>query len=232
MDDPRDLWARAVRPRAAFRQRALEAPGLGEALRGMLLLRVPLAFLELVLGYMGFSALYARLASADSDIWTFILQQVPDANPAELHAALARLPAAPGLHAVLPWMVLAAPLASLSFWLHDAAFDHMALGLLGGLKNRRGFRASLVADAEALKAGALGAAAGLLVHLPGAGLGTGLLLAPVGAWFWILRGYALAAWHDCPPWKGVAATLVHVVLVVVWLFLLLLACLIMVLVIV
>lgn len=230
MESLRELWARARRPTEAFRARALEAPTLAASVKDLLLLRAPLAFLGLVLGYLSFSGLYTRLVSPESEVWTTILRQLPETvDPAELRAALANLPAAPGLHALLPWMVLLAPVAVLGLWLHDATFDHMALWLLGGLRERRGFRASLVADAEALKVGALGAAAALLGDLPVVGFAFGLLLLPVAVYFWILRGYALAAWHGCPPWKGVTATLVHVVLVGVWLFLMILACLLMVL---
>ncbi|BDU71029.1 hypothetical protein [Mesoterricola silvestris] len=225
MEPVRNLWERALRPGEGFRQRAREAPALGASLKELLLLRSPLAFLGMVLGYLSFSSLYARLISPESDLWTRILPQLPETvDPAELRAALANLPAAPGLHALLPWMAALAPVAVLGLWLHDATFDHMALWLLGGLRERRGFRASLVADAEALKVGALGAAAALLAELPGVGFVLGLALLPVAAYFWILRGYALAAWHGCAPWKGVVATLVHVALVGVWLGLLILAC--------
>ena len=230
MEPLRQLWERAVRPRDGFRERALEAPALAASVKELLLLRAPLAFLGLVLGYLSFSDLYTRLASPDSEVWTRILQQLPEAvDPAELRGALAVLPAAPGLHALLPWLVLLAPVAVLGLWLHDATFDHMALWMLGGLGRKRGFRASLVADAEALRVGALGAAASLLTDLPGAGLVFSVLLAPVAIWFWILRGYALAAWHGCPVWKGIAATLLHVVLAGVWVLLLVVACVVMVL---
>jgi hypothetical protein len=37
-------------------------------------------------------------------------------------------------------------------------------------------------------------------------------LALVNLWFWGLRGFALAARHGCPPWKGVAATGLHLAL--------------------
>jgi hypothetical protein len=70
--------------------------------------------------------------------------------------------------------------------------------------------------------GALGAALGLVGELPGSGWGLGLLLAPVAAWFWFLRGYALSAWHGCPLWKGLLATVLNVVLAL-GMFLLLLA---------
>ena len=229
MEPLRVLWERAVRPAGAFRQRALEAPGLWDSLGQMLLLRGPIAFLGSIFAYVSFAGFYARLASPDSEVWRFILAQAPESlDPADLNAALARLPELPTLHQMLPWLAMLAPLAVLSLWLHDATFDHMGLWLLRGLKERKGFRASLVADAEALKVGALGAAVGLLADLPGTGLALGLLLAPVAIYFWILRGYALAAWHGCPPWKGVVATLLNIVLAGAMVGAMLLACLVMV----
>jgi hypothetical protein len=219
------LWDRVRHPERAFQERAREAPPLGEAVGGMLLLRAPLTFVGLVLGYLSFAAIYARLSTPDSDIWRFILQRLPETmDPGELNAALAGLPVAPSLYQMLPWLAMLAPLAVLSLWLHDATFDHLALWVLGGLGARRGFRASLIADAEALKVGAFGAALGLLGDVPLAGLAFSVLLLPVAVYFWILRGFALAAWHGCPPWKGVVATLLHVVLVLLWMGLLVLAC--------
>ncbi len=223
------LWERARHPEKAFRDRAAEAPPLVESLKGLLAWRAPVAFLGMVIGYLEFGDLYARLVNPDGAFWTGILQAVPlDLDPRELRSALAELPPLPGLHGLLPWMVLLAPLAVLSIWVHDATFDHIALWMLGGLKSRKGFRASLSADAEALQVGVLGAAAGLLGSVPGVGWILAILLLPVAAYFWVLRGWALAAWHGCPVWKGVLATILHVVLVGVTAILLLVACLIMV----
>ena len=219
------LWHRAVHPVEAFGQRAREAPELREAVKGMLLARTPVSFLGLVLGYVGFGGLYGRLADPQGEFWTAVVKAAPDfVDPAELKTALAQLPVLPSLHDALPWLLLMAPVMILSVWLHDAAFDHMGLWLAGGLKTRRGVRATLVADAEALQVGVLGAAVGLLGDLPAAGLTVALLLAPVALYFWVLRGFALAAWHGCPPWKGVVATLLHVVLVIVMLVVFLVLC--------
>lgn len=225
------LWTRAIHPRRGFLDKAEEAPALGQAVGEMMLLRSPLAFVGLLLTYAGFTTTYARLTSPTSEVWTFILKQAPESlDPAELTAALAKLPDLPSMYQMLPWMAMAAPLLVLSLWLHDATFDHLGLWLLRGLGTRRGFRASLVADAEALKVGALGAALALVGEVPGTGLGLTLLLLPVAVYFWIMRGYALAAWHGCPPWKGVVATLLNVVLAVVLVGACLLACVVMLLV--
>jgi len=72
------IWSRAVRPRQGFLDRAAEAPALKEALRGLLVLRAPLAFLELALGYWSFSALYEKLASPEGGFWERVLSQLPE----------------------------------------------------------------------------------------------------------------------------------------------------------
>jgi hypothetical protein len=40
----------------------------------------------------------------------------------------------------------------------------------------------------------------------------------VAVYVWVLRGFALAAWHGCPIWKGVLATLLHGLLMAVLVF--------------
>lgn len=219
------LWGRAIRPARGFQDRCREAPPLRASVRGLLLLNTPLAFLGMVLSYLGFQGLYGRLADPGSAFWAQVLAALPEPpDPQALREALAQLPALPGLARALPALVLLAPVVVLGEWLHDATFDHLGLWLLGGLKLRRGFRASLAADAEALKVAALGAAVGLVGKLPGAGCAVPLLLAPVAVYFWLLRGHALAAWHGCPAWKGLAATVLNVVLAVAMVLALLALC--------
>jgi hypothetical protein len=209
----RTLWRRARSPEREFRSRAAEQPTLGDAVRGLLLARTLPAFLALVLNYAGFQALYGRLTRMEGPLFQMLWDNLPDTvNPADVRAAFHGLPPLPSWSHVLPWLAVLAPLGILSLWLHDAVWDHSCLWLLRGLKARKSFRLSLVADAEALKVGALGAAVGLLGDLPLAGCLFSILLAPVGIYFWVLRGIALAAWHDCPVWKGVVATLLHALL--------------------
>ena len=225
MEELRRLWARTLRPAEGFRQRALEAPGLWDALWELLLWRSPITFVGSILGFVSFGTLYGHVADPESSLWRTILAAFPEGmDKAELASALARLPELSTLHQMLPWLAMLAPIMVASLWLHDATFDHMGLWLLGGLREKRGFRASLVADAEALKVGAIGAAAGLLADLPGLGLFLTVLLVPVALWFWALRGYALAAWHGCPPWKGVVATFLGVFLAGLMLLVMVLAC--------
>jgi len=210
MEPLRALWERALAPAEGFRRRAAAAPALGAAVRDLLAVRTPPALAALVLGYAGFLRIYGRVTRMEGPLWDLVLARLPDGmNPDDLRAALAGLPALPGWGRVLPWLVLLAPAGVLSLWLHDAAWDHLALWLLRGTRGPRAFRATLVADAEALKVGVIGAVAGLLKALPGAGPGLTVALLPVGVYFWILRGHALAAWHGCPAWKGVLASLLH-----------------------
>jgi hypothetical protein len=207
------LRDRALHPGRAFQERAARKVPLGAAVEEMLILRTPVAFLSLILTYTGFASLYARVADPGSDFWRTILAQLPDAmDPGDLARILASLPPLPSLPRMLVPLAFLAPLGILSLWLHDATFDHAALWLLGGLKGRRSFRTTLAADADALKVAVFGAALALIGDLPGTGILVAFLLAPVAVYFWIIRGYALAAWHGCPPWKGIAATVLNVVL--------------------
>jgi len=207
------LWRRALSPAVGFRERAAEEPTLGSSLRFLFLVRTPLTFASLLLEYWGIRAAYHSLRGMEGETGTLLSRFLPEAmSAAELRAALAELPLLPELRQVIPWLVLTTPLLVLGLWLHDAVWDHGCLWMLRGVKPERGFRASLIAEAEALSVGSLGAAAGLLSALPVLGNWLALPLAALGLWFWILRGFALAAWQECPVWKGIAATLLHAVL--------------------
>lgn len=205
-------WAAALRPWRAFPARAAEAPGLGEALGRMLLLRTPPTYLAALLGFSAFAGIWRQL-----QVWEGPIPKALEPHLGSgLHAgdlqATAHLLPLPSLGTVALVLLAAAPLGVLSLWLHDAVWDHGCLWLLGAHPSRAGFRASAIADAEALASGSLGLAVGLLGLVPGLGLVLALPLMAVDGWFWIQRGFALAAWHRCPTWKGVAATLLHAVL--------------------
>ena len=204
------LLNRAFAPEQGFRARAAEEPALAEAFGRLLGFRTPPAFLALVLGYAAFRAFYGGLLRMEGPLFDYLWANLPESvNAADVRSAFQALPPLPPWNHVLPWFLLLAPLGVLSLWLHDAMWDHLGLWMLKGLKAPRTFRLSLVADAEALTVGVLGAALGLLANLPGAGYRVKILLLPVGIYFWVLRGFALAAWHGCPVWKGVVATLLH-----------------------
>jgi hypothetical protein len=220
------LWKRAWAPEIGFRRRAAERPALGAAVKELLWVRSGPALAGMCLGWLAFAGAYGRITRAEGPLWDMVWSRLPDQmNPAELKAVLQNLPPLPGWWRVLPWCVLLAPVLVLSLWLHDAVWDHLSLWLLRGLGRPRSFRTTLVAEAEALKVGVIGALAGLFKHL---GLAFSVLLWPVGIWFWILRGFALAAWHGCPAWKGVVATLLHALIMGLLVFGLLAAVIVMV----
>ncbi len=213
MDGPRGLWELAARPGPAFAARAEEAPSAGRAFGAMLALRAPVAFLSSLLLWIRLTALCDALRDPGSALWREVLAALPGTlDPAQLAETLAGVPRLPSLGAALPWMALLAPVGVASLWLHHATFDHAGLLLLGGADRAKGFRGTLTADAEALRVGVLGALAALPGEVPGAPWWLGLLLAPAALWCWYLRGQALAAWHGCPLWKGVAATVLNVLL--------------------
>lgn len=202
----RSMVQALLRPRSAFQG---EAPPLGPALGRMLAVWVPLALLTAGLELWRGLRLYAALRQGE--LVASGLARV-GVDPAELRVLLAGLPSAPNFQQLWPWLLPAVPFALLGTWLHHAVWDHTGLWLLGGLKQQRGFRTSLVAEAEALRLCALGLLVGLLGFLPWIGLALALPLLLLDGYLWLFRGFALAARHGCEPWRGVAATVVHAVL--------------------
>jgi hypothetical protein len=185
----------------------------------MMALRVPVAFLEMLLAYLGFERMYQTVIGMKGPFWDLILPTLSTAVSVEdLRYLLQDLPPAPALAGVLPWLLLAAPLYVVSLWLHDAVWDHGCLWLLGGLKAKLGFNRTLIAESEALQVGVFGAVLALLTSLPRIGWFLSLPVGIVAAYFWLLRGVALAVFHRCATWKGVTATVFHAVLAACFLF--------------
>lgn len=195
-----------LRPAHAF---AGEAPSLGRALASMLAVWLPLALLNAGLTVWRGLQAYGMLRRAGPPPW---LAAWLGGDPEDLAQLFAALPPPLSFGRLWPWLLLAVPLGLLGAWLHHAVWDHTGLWLLGGLKQKRGFRASLGAEAEALRITALGTLVGLLTFLPGLGVLLGLPLMFLDGYLWIFRGFALAARHGCEPWRGVAATVVHAAL--------------------
>lgn len=183
-------------------------PPLGRALGQMLILWVPPALAHAALGLMGALRTYASLRTSGPPGWAGWL----GADPEVLREALRSLPPPPPFADLWPWLLVLVPLGLLGTWLHHAVWDHAALWMLGGVKTDLGFRASLLAEAQALRAAAAGAVIGLLGFLPGLGLLLAVPLLLLDGYLWIFRGFALAARHGCEPWRGLAATVVHAVL--------------------
>lgn len=212
------LWHRALAPETGFRRLAGASPSLLPSLGCLLVLRVPVAFLELLLTFWSVCRMYRLVAGMEGPLWGLLGQCLPpEVSLEDLRSLLMALPPAPSLARALPWLLLAAPLYVLSLWLHDAVWDHGCLWLVGGLKPGRGFRTTLLAESEALQVGVFGAILAPLTGLPGVGWVLALPIGILGAYFWVLRGVALAAYHGCPTWKGVVATVIHAALAALFL---------------
>jgi hypothetical protein len=194
------------RPQGAFQE---GAPPLGRAVFRMALVWMPLGLVHgafSVLRWLrGYEAL--RRGSMPGGLLAWL-----GVDAGDLQALVAGLPVPPAFGRIWPWLLLAVPLGILGTWLHDAVWDHACLWLLGGLKGRRGFRTSLVAEAEALRIAALGTLASLLGFLPVLGPFLALPLLLLEAYLWLFRGFALAARHGCESWRGIAATALHAAL--------------------
>ena len=195
-----------VRPAMAFTG---AQPPLGRALVRMLVLWTPLALANTSLTVWQALEAYGQLRQKGPPDW---LERLMGADPEVLGELFRELPAAPAFGRIWPWLLLAVPLGLLGTWLHHAVWDHTGLWLLGGLKEKRGFRTTLVAEAEALRLAALGTVVALLGFVPGLGALLAIPQLVLGGYLWIFRGFALAARHGCERWRGVAATVVHAVL--------------------
>ena len=199
-----------------FQDLARTPPGLGPSLLRMMLLRVPVAYLAWVIAVVKLTFTYASFRAMDGYVWRQVLPRLNELNPElrveDIRALLEQLPQLPDLRVLLAWGLVVAPVGILSLWLHDAVWDHGCLWLLGALKARKGFRTTLIAESEAFSVAVLGALVGLLGDIPLLGLFLGLPLALVGLYFWVLRGFSLAAFHGLPLWKGIGATVLHIAL--------------------
>ena len=206
----RPLWS----PRAGFAELASEAPGLGRSLGWMVAAALPWWMASTWFGTREGLQDYAAFRDARGPMWDAVFRALPDLSAADVRQAFALWPAAPTWSHVMPWVPLLAALGLFGIWLHDGVWDHAGLWLLRGLRpeKKERVKATLAAEAQVQSVGWIGTALGLLAFLPGPGGWVGLALLPLTAWLWLLRGWALAAHHGCPVWKGVVATLLHLVL--------------------
>ncbi len=195
-----------LRPGSAF---AHPPPALGPAVRDMLLAWGPPAFLNAAWTISRTLQAYASLR--EGAIPAGVLHWL-GLDPENLQGFLRSLPAPPAFGRIWPWLLLAVPFGVLGTWLHHAVWDHTGLWLVGGLKRGRGFRTSLLAEAEALRIAALGTVVGLAGFLPVLGPLLALPLLLLDGYLWLFRGFALAARHGCETWRGIAATVLHLVL--------------------
>jgi hypothetical protein len=195
-----------LHPGAAFQA---PPPSLARAVRDMALVWVPMAVVNAALTASQSLRAYDSLRRGAIPPGVFDWFGL---DPEHLQAFLRTLPAPPAFGRIWPWLLLLVPIGVLGTWLHHAVWDHTGLWLLGGLKQKRGFRTSLVAEAEALRITAVGTLLGLAGFLPVLGPLLALPLLLLDGYLWLFRGFALAARHGCEPWRGLAATVVHLVL--------------------
>jgi hypothetical protein len=203
----------ALHPVQGFRERAGGSPELWTSFAWMLALR---GAFSITSGWLTLHAVYRDypvFKNIQGPMWQEVLQRLPaDINPQDIRAFVSSLPELPPWANIWPWVLVLGPVGIASAWLHNAVWDHSCLWLLGGLKKSGSWRLTFTAEAEAMQVGALGAAFSLASFIPLAGP----LLAPLfmlsGLYFWVLRGLALAAFHDAPMWKGAMATVLHILL--------------------
>ncbi len=203
----------ALHPVQGFQERAGASPGLGVSFGWMMLLRGSFSTIGGLLTLHAVYRDYPMFKNLHSPMWQEILQRLPsDLNVEDIRAFVLNLPDLPPWTSIWPWVLVLGPVGIASAWLHNAVWDHTCLWILGGVKRTGSWRITFIAEAEAMQVGTLDAAFALLSFIPMAGL----LLAPLfmisSAYFWVMRGLALAAFHHAPMWKGAVATLLHILL--------------------
>jgi hypothetical protein len=214
---PRDLLEAAIQPHRGFPKLAAVPEGPARAFLGMLLWRVPLGLIGAMATLRGLQAGLEQFRRMEGPMAQAVRSGLPGVAPEDLTAALEALPALPTLFQALPWLLLLVPLGLAGAWLHHSVWDQGCLWILGGLRKGHSWKASFEAEGRAMQVGSVGALFGLASFLPVVGPFLWPLMMGVDLWFWCLRGVALAAFHGCPIWKGVAATLLHGVLVMLML---------------
>jgi len=213
---PQELWEASLQPHRALPRRAAKPLGPGGALVGMLAWRVPLGVLGAIATARGLLVGLTQFRQLEGPFAQTVLAAMPEVAPEDLKAALANLPQFPSLYSTLPWILLLVPLGLLGAWLHHSAWDHGCLWLLRGLRKDHPWKATFEAEAVALQVGSVGAVLGLVTLVPVVGPYLWPLTLVLDLWFWCLRGMSLAAFHRCPLWKGVAATFLHGILVILF----------------
>ena len=206
----------ALHPVKGFQERAGESPGLGASFGWMMLLRGSFSTLSGLLALHAVYRDYPLFKNVNGPMWQEILRRLPSDlnsfNVEEIQAFVVSLPDLPPWASLWPWMLVLGPVGIASAWLHNAVWDHTCLWMLGGVKRTGSWRITFIAEAEAMQVGVLDAAFASLRFIPLAGP----LLAPLfivsSAYFWVMRGLALAAFHHAPRWKGAVATLLHILL--------------------
>jgi hypothetical protein len=198
-------------PQKTFMEMAAQAPRPLPALGWMLMFRVPLAWATSALTYIWLIRLQQAIHAPPSWLSDIIGQAPIEAG--EAFGALASLPALPPLGAAWPWLSLYALLTIVGLWMHNVVWDHAALWLLRGTKQKPSFHFSSAAIAEAMGAASFASGLGIFASLPIVGLVAAPILVAAILYYWCLKGIGLAFFHNCPIWKGVAATLLHVALV-------------------
>jgi len=200
-------------PMRTFAELAEQSLKLWTSLGWMLLFRVPLAW---ILGTINYTWILLLQQSINNPPQSLIhLFEKLKLRPEDVLSELQALPSLPALSCTWPWIGLLALLGVIGLWAHNVAWDHVSLWMLRGTKPRPSIRVSGVAIAEVMGAASLGSLLGLILTVPFIGLLFSPILLIVNIYYWALRGISLAKYHGCPVWKGIAATLLHVFLVII-----------------
>jgi len=184
------------------------------ALGWMLLFRVPLAWALTAINYTSLLRAQQTINDPAPALLDFVGRFIDQADG--VFYELQHLPDLPSLNSMWLWLGLFAFLGIIGLWMHNVAWDHTALWILRGTKPKPSLHFSCAAIAEAMGAASFGSLISFIATMPIVGLSAIPIISAVNLFYWGLRGVSLAAYHSCPVWKGIAAVVLHVFLVILF----------------
>ncbi|MCL1893608.1 MAG: hypothetical protein FWG02_05155 [Holophagaceae bacterium] len=202
-------------PVRTFTEQATKKPRPVYSVGLMLLFRVPVLWVTTIIYYIWLVRALELAHDPPLELQDFV-RHYAASSANDIFLELKNIPLLPQLETAWPWIGLFALLVVVGIWMHNSVWDHTALWMLGGTKSEDSFKTSCTAIADVMGAATYGTLLGLIATLPFVGLFALPLLGIVNIYYWILRGIGLSIYHGCPIWKGVVATILHVLLVVIF----------------
>ena len=118
-----------------------QSPSLLPSLGWLLVLRVPVAFLEMLLTFWSVLPDVSAVVGMEGPVWGLLAQRLPpEVSLEDIRGLLQALPPAPSLAKVLPWLLLAAPVVCAQSLAPRRGVGSRLSLAAGGTEGRAGFQ--------------------------------------------------------------------------------------------